>query len=117
MSFREKVDGHIEETLMEGVLPDVDDVLEMEVPGQQRGPQKSGDEGGPKSARAREATFTDHTAPPSFGGASRGKKFPCPPFSNANRSIPPAKFGGAAKLKEEAVQAVLADLEAMQDAE
>jgi hypothetical protein len=117
MSFREKVDEHIEETLMEGVLPDVDDVLEIEVPNQKSGPQASGDGGGPKSARAREATFTDHTAPPNFGGASRDKKFPCPPFSNANRSIPPAKFGGAAKIKEEAIQAVLADLEAMQDAE
>lgn len=117
MSFREKVDDHIEVTLSEGILPDVDDVLEMEVPGQQRGPQASGDTGGPKSARAAEATFSDHTAPPSFGGASRNKKFPCPPFSNANRSIPPAKFGGAAKLKEAALQAVLTDLEAMQDDE
>ncbi len=117
MNFREKVDGHIEETLTEGVLPDVDDVLEMEIPGQQRGPQKSGDEGGPKSARATEATYTDHTVPPSFGGASRGKKFPCLPFSNANRDISPAKFRSAAKFKEAAVQAVLADLETMQNAE
>ena len=41
MSFREKVDEHIEETLVEGLLPDVDDVLEMEVPNQKPWPQKS----------------------------------------------------------------------------
>jgi len=117
MDFRDKVNKHIEETLMEGVLPDVDDILEIEVPNQKPGPQRSGDEGGPKSARAAEATFTDHVAPPNFAGASQGKKFPCPPFSNANRSIPPAKFGSAAKIREEAIQAVLADLEAIQDEE
>jgi hypothetical protein len=115
MSFRKALDEHIEIVLTEGTLPDVDDILEVEVPNQQRGPQRSGPEGGPVSRRAAEATFTDHTAPPDFRGASRGARFPCPPFSQQNRQIPPAKFGGAAKIKEEALAAVLADLAELDD--
>lgn len=135
MSFKEKVDEHITQMLNEGVLPDSGEIVEMEVgprlhdmtvPGQQPGPQHSGDEGGPKSAPA--ATFPwlgKHRAADLFKGASMNKKFPCPPFSNQNRQHPPAMFSGAAtEVKEnddidrEAVlNAVLADLSALNDSD
>lgn len=117
MSFRDKVDAHIEEVLSEGTLPLGSDILEMEVPNPKPGPQASGDEGGPKSARAKTFPWDGSHAPASFAGASRDKKFPCPTFSNQNRQIPPAKFGSAAKLREDAVAAVLADLEALNSAD
>ncbi len=117
MSFREDVDRHIDETLAEGTLPMGSDILEIEVPNPKPGPQASGYEGGPKSGKAPVFPWMGKHSPPDFSGASKGKKFPCPPFSNQNRQIPPAKFGGASKLKEDAVAAVLADLEAFADDE
>ena len=111
-SYRDKVDEHIDEVLAEGTLPMGSDILEIEVPNPKSGPQASGDEGGPKSSKSPVFPWSGKLSPPDFGGASKGQKFPCPPFSNQNRQIPPAKFGGASKLKEDAVAAVLADLEA-----
>lgn len=127
MSFGKRVDKHIDAMLAEGVLPDVEEIIEMEVPGQQAGPQASGDEGGPKSAPA--AIFPwlgKNWAAKLFGGASSGRNDtdPATNFSNQNRQIPPAKFGSASSggLGEEGeidpekvVAAVLADLETIQD--
>ena len=117
MSFREELEEHITTELDKGLLPDGDIVIEMEVPNPKPGPQASGDEGGPKSGPSRVFPWLGSHAPASFGSASSGKKFPAPAFSNQNRQIPPAKFGGAAKLKESkaVVDAVLADLEARQE--
>jgi hypothetical protein len=121
MNFFEKVDDHIDVTLSEGVLPDVDVVMEMEVPNQKPGPQHSGDEGGPKSPPA--ATFPwlgQETPPKTFPGACKGREYPAPMFSNQNRQYPPAIFGSASKISEEdseVIAAVLADLEAMQSDE
>lgn len=120
MNFFETVDDHINTTLSEGILPDADVIIEMEVPGQQAGPQASGDEGGPKSPAA--ATFPwmgQETPPKTFPGACKGKEYPAPLFSQQNKQYPPAKFGGASKISEddEVVAAVLADLEAMQSNE
>jgi hypothetical protein len=123
MSFKKKVDEHIDAMLSEGVLPDVEDVIEMEVPNQKPGPQASGDEGGPKSAPAANFPWLGQTwAAKFFGGASvgRGDVAPATNFSNQNRQIPPAKFGSAAaggigendEIDPQAVvAAVLADLE------
>lgn len=129
MSFEKKVDEHIDVMLAEGVLPDVEEIIEMEVPGQQAGPQASGDAGGPKSAAAARFPWLGKTwAARLFGGASSGRNDTAPAtnFSNQNRAYPPAKFSGAASggLGEDAsvdpqavVDAVLADLETIQDSE
>lgn len=133
MSFKEKVDEHIEQMLNEGVLPDSGEIVEMEVgprlhnmqvPGQQAGPQHSGDEGGPKSAPGAVFPWLGKLrAADRFPGACMGRDYTAPPFSNQNRQIPPAMFSGAAtEMKEndeidrEAVlNAVLADLSALND--
>jgi hypothetical protein len=130
MSFGKKVDEHIDAMLAEGVLPDVEEIIEMEVPGQQAGPQASGDEGGPKSAPAARFPWLGKTwAAKFFGGASKGGEHPTDPadgFSKQNRAYPPAKFSGASTsgVKEDekidpqaVVDAVLADLETIQDAD
>lgn len=116
MNFFASVDDHIDITLSEGILPDVDVIIEMEVPGQQAGPQASGDEGGPKSPPS--ATFPwlgQETPPGTFPGACKGREYPAPMFSNQNKQYPPAIFGGASKISEddEVIAAVLADLESM----
>ena len=113
MSFRDELITHIETALVEGVLPDADHVLEMEVPGQQAGPQASGDEGGPKSAPTPTFPWPGTTRPPTF--TAPGRTIPPALFSQQNAQHPPAVFGGASKgVKEEAIAAVLADLEALQ---
>ncbi len=129
MSFEKKVDEHIDVMLAEGVLPDVEEIIEMEVPGQQAGPQASGDEGGPKSAPAARFPWLGKTwAAKLFGGASSGRNDTAPAsnFSNQNKQHPPAKFSGASTsgIKEDdkvdpqaVVDAVLADLETIQDSD
>ena len=135
MSFKENVDKHITEMLSEGVLPDSGEIVEMEigprlhnmnVPGQQGGPKASGDEGGPKSKPADRFPWLGKLrAADFFKGASRGRDFTAPPFSNQNRQIPPAKFGSAAtevkenkdKAREAVVDAVIADLHALADSD
>ena len=127
MSFGKKVDEHIDAMLAEGVLPDVEDIIEMEVPGQCAGPQASGDEGGPKSPPS--ASFPwmgNNWAAKFFGGASTGRNDTAPAtnFSNENRAYPPAMFSGASSGglgeegdvdPEQVIAAVLADLETIQD--
>lgn len=135
MSFFEKVDKHITEMLNEGVLPDSGEIVEMEVgprlhdmqvPGQQAGPQPSGPEGGPVSPPA--ATFPwlgRRRAAELFRGASLGRDYTAPPFSNQNVAYPPAMFSGAAMdaLREDGIDpekvidAVLADLDALADSD
>lgn len=127
MSFDKKVDEHIDAMLAEGVLPDVEEIIEMEVPGQQAGPQASGDEGGPKSPAAAAFPWLGKTwAAKFFGGASTGRNDTAPAanFSNQNKQHPPAKFGSASTsgIKEDdkvdpqaIVDAVLVDLETIQD--
>lgn len=120
MNFFEKVDDHIDVTLSEGVLPDVDVVMEMDVPNQKPGPQHGGDEGGPKSPPAASFPWMGQETPPkTFPGACKGREYPAPMFSQQNRAYPPAKFGGASKISEadEVIAAVVADLEAMQSDE
>jgi len=124
MSFFEDVDQHIEYMLSEGVLPDSDEILEMEVWGQQAGPQSSGPEGGPVSAPG--AVFPwggNLRAAEAFRGASFGTVIPPAMFQSQPAAIPPAMFpgafGGAVAESgidpEDVIDAVLADLEAMQD--
>ena len=112
MSFRRDLNEHIEEALSRGILPDADLVMEMEVPGQCPGPQHSGDEGGPKSPPAKTFPWGGTDRPPMF--RSHPNAIPPAMFQNQNRAIPPAQFGGASKgMHEEAVLAVLADLESL----
>lgn len=115
MSFFEKVDEHIEYMLSEGVLPDSDEILEMEVWGQQAGPQHSGDEGGPKSAPGAVFPWTGKLrAADRFQGACTGTSIPPAMFSTQPANIPPAMFSGAAVesvAEEDVIAAVLADLE------
>lgn len=116
MSFRDELITHIEQALVEGVLPDSDVVLEMEVPGQQPGPQASGDEGGPKSAPSATFPWMGSDRPPTFNAP--GRAIPPAMFSQQNAQHPPAMFSGASQgMKEEAIAAVLADLEALQASE
>jgi hypothetical protein len=112
MSFRDELNEHIEESLSRGILPDPDVVMEMEVPDGQLGPQASGDEGGPKSAPAKTFPWMGTDRPPMFRSAPRA--IPPAAFQNQNRIIPPARFGSASSgMHEEAVLAVLADLETL----
>lgn len=116
MSFRDELITHIEQALVEGVLPDSDVVLEMEVPNQKPAPQASGDEGGPKSAPSATFPWLGTDRPPKFNAPGRG--IPPATFSQQNAQHPPAMFSGASKgMKEEAIAAVLADLEAFQASE
>ena len=116
MSFLANLDEHIDEALAEGVLPDSDLVVEMEVPNQKPGPQASGDEGGPKSAKAKSFPWMGTDKPPKF--RSHPNRIPPAKFRDENKAYPPAKFGHAAKgMHEAAVTAVLADLESLQDEE
>jgi hypothetical protein len=117
MDFREEVNDHITRTLSEGVLPDSDTIVEMEVPNQKPGPQHSGDEGGPKSAPSKVFPWMMTDKPPKF--RSHPNTIPPAKFRDQNRQIPPARFGSAASdMKEEAVAAVMADLDSLQtDAE
>lgn len=116
MSFREKLNEHIDETLAEGVLPDPDLVVEMEVPNQKPGPQHSGDEGGPKSSKAKSFPWTGTDRPPKF--RSHPNVIPPAKFRDQNKQYPPAKFGGAATgMSEDVLAAVIADLETLQDAD
>lgn len=116
MSFRQDVNEHIETELSKGILPDPDAIIEMEVPNQKPGPQHSGDEGGPKSAKAKVFPWMGTDRPPKF--RSQPHKIPPAKFRDQNKQWPAAKFGGAAKgMKESAVAAVLADLAERQDAE
>jgi hypothetical protein len=138
MSFFEDVDKHIDHMLCEGVLPDSEEIIEMEVgpvmhdgtvPNQKPGPQHSGPEGGPVSAPAASFPWLGRTwAAGGFAGASRGapadgiETRPAM-FSNQNRGYPPAMFSGAATgMAEEGevdsdavIDAVLSDLQALQD--
>jgi hypothetical protein len=114
MSFLENLDEHIDTALAEGVLPDADTVVEMEVPNQKPGPQKSGDENGPKSAKAKVFPWMGTDRPPKF--RSKPNHIPPAKFRDQNKQYPPAKFGHAAHgMHEDAVTAVLADLESLQD--
>jgi len=116
MNFLENLDEHIDEALAEGVLPDSDLVVEMEVPNQKPGPQASGDEGGPKSAPAKRFPWMGTDKPPKF--SSHPNTIPPAKFRDQNKQYPAAMFGGAAKgMHEQAVTAVLADLESLQDEE
>jgi len=122
MSFVDKVDEHIDYMLNEGVLPDVDDIMEMDVWGQQAGPQASGPEGGPVSPPSQVFPWVGNLdkAPP-FPGASMGTAIPPAMFSSQPNNIPPAMFSGAFGGKvaasededDEVIAAVLADLEAL----
>lgn len=130
MSFFDAVDEHIEYMLNEGVLPDVEEILEMdatlgmgvEVPGQQLGPQASGPEGGPVSPPGATFPWSGRTwVADRFLGASTGNPIPPAMFSSQPNAIPPAMFSGAAaggvaeedEFDEEVVAAVLADLESL----
>ena len=113
MSFRETVNEHIEEELAKGILPDPDAIIEMEVPNQKPGPQASGDEGGPKSAKAKSFPWMGTDRPPKF--RSRPNHIPPAKFRDQNKQYPAAMFGHAAKgMHEDAIAAVLADLEQLQ---
>ena len=116
MSFRQDVNEHIETELAKGILPDPDAIIEMEVPNQKLGPQASGDENGPKSAKAKAFPWMGTDRPPKF--RSQPHKIPPAKFRDQNRQYPAAKFGGAAKgMKESAVAAVLADLDQLRTEE
>lgn len=116
MSFRDSLVKHIEEMLTEGLLPDTETVLEMEVPAQQGGPQAGGDEGGPKSAPSATFPWMGSGRPPMFNAP--GRTIPPALFSQQNAVYPPASFNSASQgMKEEIIAAVLADLENFQVSE
>ena len=113
MSFIDQLNEHIEYMLSEGILPDTEEILEMDV----LGPQAGGDEGGPKSAPT--ATFPwagNLRAAPPFPRACHGTVIPPAMFQSQPNLIPPAMFSGAAVegvAEDDVVAAVLADLEAL----
>ena len=120
MSFIHRLDEHIEYMLSEGVLPDADEIMEMdalggvEVPGQQLGPQASGPEGGPVSPPGAVFPWKGNLqAAPAFRGASMGTVIPPAMFRHQNAIIPPAAFQGAAveDQDDDIFASVLADLE------
>jgi hypothetical protein len=138
MSFFEKLDEHIDNMLSEGVLPDSEEIIEMEVgpvlhdgtvPNQKAGPQHPGPCGGPVSAPSASFPWLGNTrAAGRFPGASVGQdgfNYTPPMFSNQNRLHPPAMFSGAATGmaedsgvdSEAVIDAVLADLQALRDSE
>jgi len=135
MSFFEEVDRHIDNMLSEGVLPDSEEIIEMEVgpvmhdgqvPGQQLPPQRSGPEGGPISKPAANFPWMgNNRAAELFRGACMGRDYTAPPFSNQNVAYPPPMFGGASTGglgegdidTEKVVDAVIADLKALQDSD
>jgi len=112
MSFIKKVDEHIEYMLSEGVLPDSEEIMEMDA----LGPQAGGPEGGPVSPPAATFPWTGNLqAAPPFRGACMGTVIPPAMFRSQPNLIPPAAFQGAATEDEheEVIAAVLADLEAL----
>ena len=113
MSFINQLDEHIEYMLSEGVLPDTEEILEMDV----LGPQASGDEGGPKSPPGPVFPWSGNLrAAPPFRGACMGTAIPPVLFRSQPNPVPPAIFSGAAVEgvdEEDVIAAVLADLEAL----
>lgn len=126
MSFKQIMDGYIDECLEEGVLPDASTVIqEVDVAGQQQGPRDGEHPGkfaaGPPGAGT-QASFKDHDAPPT-GWNAPGRRIPPARFSEQNRATPPARFTNAARMSgaanedEEVLDAVFADLEALEDSD
>jgi len=114
------LDEYIEFSLVEGIQPDADIILEdVEVPacaGPSWTPSTGPVASGPGiSGPTAQASFQDNDAPPMFKGAS-GRNIPAAMFRTQPTAAPPAMFSGAARMRnpaheEELLGAVLADLE------
>jgi len=121
MSFKCDLDEYIEFTLVEGVQPEVDILLEDVPVPSCAGPSMTPSTGpvatGPGiSGATAQATFQDNDNPAMFRGAS-GRNIPAAMFQSHPIAAPPAMFGGAARMSraaheaEEVLGVVLADLE------
>lgn len=114
MSFIADVDGYISECFNSSRVPSIEDLNEVEVGGPAYTPPV-----GPVGVRniAAPGATVDRPRFPSAGT----RQFVPAAFSNANRAVPPAIFGGSAMAHEdidgEAFEAVLGDLEELMSGE
>ena len=123
--FSDTLNEHIEEALSAGVLPDIDPILEVEVPISSPGPQNTGKDHGPAGKRTPETGYPNDWGMPHFKSASQGTKWPPAMFSQQNISAPPAMFKGSTGSKgvamededREVLAAVFADLNSLSEKE